>query len=436
MLKATLHAIDGFKSSIYNLISSKILSPKSVQISRFGSKNRAISKEIYDDYYPFTYTNLPEETIYIIDGTALLHSSYYSTEHKNNHLDSFFSSNVSSTIIEKLSINNNKELLSILSSQALRCGALVAMTMHFARFIRDIQPKYVVIAFDFGKKTFRNQIYPEYKQQRLPAPLDLLPSLILAPQVMEAFGCRCFSKEGFEADDIMASIGKWAKDRGLNVVHYCIDKDMHQLVEPKVHVMNPFNRELIGVEEVNLKYGLWPTNLCDFQALMGDAVDNIPGVAGIGQKTSSILIQYFGTVEKLYSELGLTTLNYEKYKQNPLYYNYDQLTSKQQIQNLQELLGADALKYSVYELQKCLKLPPDSKSKKPFSLLNKLMKCPYEEILKYKELVTLKTDISIHEIDYRIDNSNFFRYFGESRDLHRDSDSVENFISSISPQLK
>lgn len=136
------------------------------------------------------------------------------------------------------------------SIPVVHCGALTVMMLQFARFVRDVKPRYLAVAFDVTRTTFRNDLYPAYKQHRSDISPHLVPLLGLAPSLIEKLGCRSYMKLGFEADDVMATLSKWGRGRGLNVVHVSADKDMLQLIGTGVHVMHPFTREIFGPDEV------------------------------------------------------------------------------------------------------------------------------------------------------------------------------------------
>ncbi|CAM9949243.1 unnamed protein product, partial [Hapterophycus canaliculatus] len=149
------------------------------------------------------------------------------------------------------------------------------------------------MAFDVGRETtFRRKLFPEYKAQRKPVPVELGLQIPLAKALSEALGCRTFAMEGFEADDVMATLARWGRSAGLGVVVCSCDKDMCQLVRDRVHVMQPRSNgyTILGAEEVVAKFGVKPAALPDLFGLVGDVADNIPGVKGIGQKGGSRLL--------------------------------------------------------------------------------------------------------------------------------------------------
>ncbi|CAM9254428.1 unnamed protein product, partial [Sphacelaria rigidula] len=160
------------------------------------------------------------------------------------------------------------------------------------------------MAFDVGRDTtFRREIFPPYKAHRKPHPYDLTLQMPLAKALAEALGCQTFSLEGFEADDVMATLTRWARSAGLGVVVCSSDKDMCQLVRDRVHVMLPRSNDyaILGDEEVKEKFGVKPRALPDLFGLVGDVADNIPGVKGIGLKGGSRLLERFGSLEGIFA---------------------------------------------------------------------------------------------------------------------------------------
>lgn len=284
------------KASMTMLSSSSSSSSSSTETTAVTT---AVTTKIKSSNRQLKISNLPDETLYIIDGTSMLFNSYYSQQHAKEYKDSTFSHEFSSQI------GKNIDATFPPSSSLVSCGAINVMLHQFARFIRDVKPRYLIAAFDAGKTTFRHELYDNYKAQRAPAPADLVPLFAIAPQVLEYLGCKCFAKEGYEADDVMATIGRWSREKGLNVVHVSTDKDMLQLIEPGVHVMTPWSRELLGPEQVKSKFGVLPHLLVDLQSIMGDKADNVPGIYGIGLKTASVLLQKHQSIQNLYSNLGI-----------------------------------------------------------------------------------------------------------------------------------
>ncbi len=166
-------------------------------------------------------------------------------------------------------------------------------------FLRSLQPDYLLCAFDLAEPTFRSSIYSEYKTHRPPPPDDLQLQLPLIRQAVEALAVPALCLPGYEADDIMATVARAAAARGLEVLLCTADKDCRQLIDDHVRLYNLRKQEAIGREELLADWGITPEQVVDLQTLVGDSVDNVPGVPGIGVKTAAKLLQEFGTLDNL-----------------------------------------------------------------------------------------------------------------------------------------
>ena len=179
----------------------------------------------------------------------------------------------------------------------------------FARMLQSLRekerPDYLAVAFDVGKPTFRHRQFEEYKAQRKPMPDPLIAQLPLVKTLLAAYRVRVFEQEGFEAEDVLATITHALAGPGLQVFLVTGDKDALQLVNSRVRVYNPHKKDdpILDANAVRARYGVGPEQMVDLMALMGDEIDNIPGVPGIGEKTAAVLIQRFGSVEALYRRL-------------------------------------------------------------------------------------------------------------------------------------
>lgn len=160
-------------------------------------------------------------------------------------------------------------------------------------------PTHFAVIFDYSSKTFRNTLYPEYKANRSAPPEDLVPQFALIREATRAFDLPCVEMEGFEADDLIATYARLASELGAETTIISSDKDLMQLVTPSVSLYDPMKDKEIGIPEVIEKWGVPPEKMIDLQALMGDSVDNIPGVPGIGQKTAAQLLEEFGDLDTL-----------------------------------------------------------------------------------------------------------------------------------------
>jgi len=173
------------------------------------------------------------------------------------------------------------------------------------KILKDKKPGFLGACFDVSRDTFRQKKFAEYKIQRPPMPDGLSSQIPLIKEVISAYGIAIFEKEGFEADDVIATMAKKAKEEGFLVTVVSSDKDMLQLVDEKATVFNPYKDEgtLYDKKKVYERFGVNPEQIPDIIALMGDDADNIPGASGIGEKTAVGLISRFGSLEKLLDNL-------------------------------------------------------------------------------------------------------------------------------------
>ena len=165
-------------------------------------------------------------------------------------------------------------------------------------------PTHVAVIFDASEKTFRNEIYPQYKAHRPPAPEELVPQFPLIRDAVKAFNVACIEQSGYEADDLIATYAKQVVDLGGDVTVVSSDKDLMQLVRPGVVMLDGMKAKRIGPDEVVEKFGVPPDKVIDVQSLAGDSVDNVPGVPGIGIKTAAELIKQYGDLDTLLARAG------------------------------------------------------------------------------------------------------------------------------------
>ena len=157
----------------------------------------------------------------------------------------------------------------------------------------------IAVIFDAGRVTFRNDIYPEYKANRDATPEDLIPQFDLIRDATRAFNVAAVQMKGFEADDLIATYARMGKEQGLKVTVVSADKDLMQLVDDDIEMLDPMKQRIIGPEQVIEKFGVLPEKVIDAQALAGDSSDNVPGVPGIGVKTAALLLGEYGDLETL-----------------------------------------------------------------------------------------------------------------------------------------
>ncbi len=219
-----------------------------------------------------------ENTLYIIDGHGLIYRAYYAF------------------------INRP-----LLTTKGENTSALFGFMRMLLRLIHDEQPDYLICVFDAKGKTFRHELYPEYKAKRQKAPDDLAHQVEVMKTILPALGISVLEVEGYEADDLIGSIVDKAAKVPVKSVIVSGDKDILQLVDDRVTVLA--NKKGISeVEVMNPKkvydtWGVWPQNIIELLALMGDTSDNVPGVKGVGKKTAQELIQQFGTIDSLFEHI-------------------------------------------------------------------------------------------------------------------------------------
>ena len=176
-------------------------------------------------------------------------------------------------------------------------NAVFGFSNMLAKLLREHVGTHIAVIFDAGSKTFRNRLYDAYKAQRPPPPDDLIPQFRLVREATEAFGVPAVELEDWEADDLIAAYARATSDAGGQTTIVSSDKDLMQLIRPGVEMLDPIKQKPIGPAEVMEKFGVTPDKMIDVQALIGDPVDNVPGVPGIGPKGAAQLINEFGDLE-------------------------------------------------------------------------------------------------------------------------------------------
>lgn len=191
-------------------------------------------------------------------------------------------------------------------SDGLPVGAVSGFCNMLWKLLKDarntdvgVVPTHFAVIFDYSSKTFRNALYPEYKANRTAPPEDLVPQFGLIRQATRAFNLPCIEKEGFEADDLIATYARLAEQAGGDVTIVSSDKDLMQLVTPGVSMYDSMKDKQISIPEVIEKWGVPPEKMIDLQSLTGDSTDNVPGIPGIGPKTAAQLLEEFGDLDTL-----------------------------------------------------------------------------------------------------------------------------------------
>jgi len=178
-------------------------------------------------------------------------------------------------------------------------NAVFGFTKMLMKLLDDTDADRIAVIFDRARKTFRSDIYADYKAHRPPPPDELIPQFALVREATEALNVPAVDMDGFEADDLIATYARQAEEQGAEVTIVSSDKDLMQLVGPKVTMLDAMKNRVIGENEVVEKFGVGPDRVIDVQALAGDSSDNVPGVQGIGVKTAAQLIEEYGDLDSL-----------------------------------------------------------------------------------------------------------------------------------------
>lgn len=193
-------------------------------------------------------------------------------------------------------------------SDGLPVGAVHGFSAMLWKLLGDSKlsdrPTHLAVIFDASEKSFRNEMYKEYKAHRPPAPEELVPQFPLIRDAVKAFNVACLEQDGYEADDLIATYAVQAAKAGADVTIISSDKDLMQLVQPGIVMFDTMKNKRIGADEVMEKFGVPPDKVIDVQALAGDSVDNVPGVPGIGVKTAAELIKEYGDLDGLLARAG------------------------------------------------------------------------------------------------------------------------------------
>ncbi|MCQ8277620.1 DNA polymerase I [Acetobacteraceae bacterium KSS8] len=182
-------------------------------------------------------------------------------------------------------------------------NAVFGFTNMVARFLREHVGTHLAVIFDAGRVTFRNEMYDQYKAHRPEPPPELVPQFALVREATAAFGIPAIELEGFEADDLIATYACHVASAGGRCTVVSSDKDLMQLIRPGIDMLDPIKQKPIGIDEVRERFGVAPDKVVEVQALMGDSVDNVPGVPGIGPKIASTLVNEYGDLDGIYRAL-------------------------------------------------------------------------------------------------------------------------------------
>lgn len=190
------------------------------------------------------------------------------------------------------------------TSKGFPTNALYGFINMLRKIIRDEKPDYLLVAFDSPDKTFRHEIYPEYKANRDTPPEELAQQFPYFEPLVKAYGVASMRKPGYEADDIIGTMAKKGEEEGLRVIIVSGDKDMMQLISPNVCMLDTMKNKIFKDKEVIEKFGVKPNQVVEVMGLMGDSSDHVPGVSGVGPKTAIALIQKFGSIKSIYERIN------------------------------------------------------------------------------------------------------------------------------------
>ena len=189
------------------------------------------------------------------------------------------------------------------NSRGMPVNAVYGFIRMLMKLLKDTRPSHIAVIFDSAKRTFRDDLFEDYKKNRVETPSDLIKQIPYIHRAVDAFRIKTIVRDGVEADDVIGTLAMQAAKRGFDTVVVTSDKDFKQIVGPHLTLWDTMGDKRTGVREIKERYGVEPRALIDIQALTGDSIDNVKGVPGIGEKTAAALIQKFGDLENLYAHL-------------------------------------------------------------------------------------------------------------------------------------
>ncbi|MFZ1122114.1 MAG: 5'-3' exonuclease H3TH domain-containing protein, partial [Candidatus Binataceae bacterium] len=212
-------------------------------------------------------------TLYLIDGSGYIFRAFFALPQLNN-------------------------------SRGLPTNAVYGFIRMLLKLLKEERPRHIAVVFDSPRKTFRDDLFESYKANRVEAPNDLTVQVPYILRAVEAFRIKSLMLEGFEADDVIGTLAARAAAKRFETVIVTEDKDFMQLVGPHVTLWNTMRDRRVDAREVRARLGVDPSAVVDVMALMGDSIDNVKGVPGVGEKTATALIKHFGSLDKLYANLA------------------------------------------------------------------------------------------------------------------------------------
>jgi DNA polymerase-1 len=212
-------------------------------------------------------------TLYLIDGSGYIFRAFFALPQLNN-------------------------------SRGLPTNAVYGFIRMLLKLLKEERPRHIAVVFDSPRKTFRDDLFESYKANRVETPSDLNVQVPFILRAVEGFRIKSLVLDGFEADDVIGTLAARATRQRFDTVIVTEDKDFMQLVGPHVTLWNTMRDRRVDAREVRTRLGVEPSAVIDVMALMGDSIDNIKGVPGIGEKTATALIKHFGSMDKLYADLA------------------------------------------------------------------------------------------------------------------------------------
>ncbi|MCA9565432.1 MAG: DNA polymerase I, partial [Myxococcales bacterium] len=212
-------------------------------------------------------------TLYLVDGSYYIFRAYYALTRLSN-------------------------------SKGFPTNALFGFVGMLNKLMNDMNPSYLAVTFDAKGRSFRHDMYPEYKANRDAPPEDLTPQLPYFREIVEGYNIPCLEIPGVEADDVLGTLTRRAVEQGYDVVLISGDKDLTQLLSEHARMVDTMRDKWMGPAEVKERYSVEPHQMPDILGLMGDTSDNIPGVPGIGEKTAAKLVSQYGSIEGVMENLA------------------------------------------------------------------------------------------------------------------------------------
>lgn len=295
-------------------------------------------------------------------------------------------------------------------SDGLPVNGVYGFTKMLINLIVDLKSTHIAVVFDTGGKTFRHDIFEGYKANRPPVPEEMIPQFPIIREVVDVLNIKSIEKSGYEADDIIATLSKQAKKDGYEVWIVSGDKDLMQLVDDNVFMYETKDNKIIGIKEVEEKWGVKPDKLLDVLSLMGDKTDNVSGVPSIGEKTAIELINEFGSVENIIENVD--NIKQEKRKK-AIKENIDKLKLSKQLITLCDSVDLDGL--NIDDLS--------------FNMLNPAR---FRDFLNKMEFFSLARDVEkVFNVSNNNEENKKYKKITTIEDLKRNCDNIKDFYFEI-----